>query len=68
MASQHSAGACKMSYNEIITALNNGYNVFWINSAYKVFSDNGTLYEINSYNNSMCKLQPSQYNDCFVSV
>lgn len=55
-----------MSYNEIITALNNGYNVFWINSAYKVFLDNGKLYEINLYNGSMCGLQSSQYNDCFV--
>ena len=57
-----------MNYDQIVTALNNGYNVFWINSAYKVFLDNGVLYEMNLYNDSMCKLQPSQYNDCFVGV
>ena len=55
-----------MSYNEIMQALNSGLKVCWSNSAYKVFLDNGVLYEINLYNDSMCKLQPSQYNDCFI--
>lgn len=55
-----------MNYDQIVTALNNGYKVFWINSAYKVFLENGVLYEMNLYNDSMCKLQPSQYNDCFI--
>ena len=55
-----------MNYLEIIQALENGLKVCWINSAYKVFLDNGVLYEINLYNDSMCKLQPSQYNDCFI--
>lgn len=55
-----------MSYLEIITALAQGKKVYWINSAYKVFLQNGVLYEINTYNDSMCKLQESQYNDCFV--
>ena len=57
-----------MTHDEIITALNNSYNVFWSNSTYKVFLDNGKLYEINLYNDSMCRLQPSQYNHCFVGV
>ena len=28
--------------------------------------ENGKLYEINVYNESMCKLQESQYKDCFI--
>ena len=57
-----------MSYNEIIQALENGLKVYWINSAYNVFLDNGKLYEINIYNGSMCGLQESQYNDCFIEI
>jgi len=55
-----------MSYNEIIQALNKGLKVHWSNSAYKVFLENGKLYEINIYNGSMCGLQESQYKDCFI--
>ena len=56
----------KMSYIEIMQALENGFKVFWINSAYKVFLDNGKLYEINVYNESMCGLQESEYKECFI--
>mgnify|MGYP003692968831 CR=1 FL=1 len=56
----------EMSYLEIIQALENGLKVYWINSAYRVFLENGKLYEINAYNESMCKLQESQYKDCFI--
>ena len=55
-----------MSYLEIMQALEQGQKVYWINSAYKVFLDNGKLYEINVYNESMCSLQESQYEDCFI--
>lgn len=55
-----------MSYNEIMQALENGFKVYWINSAYKVFLGNGKLYEINIYNESMCALQESQHKDCFI--
>ena len=55
-----------MSYNEIMQALSKGLKVCWINSAYKVFLDNGKLYEINIYNGSMCGLQESQYKECFI--
>ena len=55
-----------MSYLEIIEALNNGLKVYWINSTYNVFLDNGNLYEINIYNESMCGLQESQYKECFI--
>ena len=55
-----------MSYLEIIEALNNGLKVHWINSSYKVFLENGKLYEINIYNGSMCGLQESQYKECFI--
>ena len=55
-----------MSCNEIMQALEQGQKVFWINSAYGVFLDNGKLYEINVYNESMCGLQESQYKDCFI--
>ena len=55
-----------MSYNEIMQALENGFKVYWINSAYRVLLENGKLYEINVYNESMCSLQESQYKDCFI--
>ena len=55
-----------MSYNEIMQALEQGQKVYWINSAYRVLLENGKLYEINVYNESMCKLQESQYKDCFI--
>lgn len=55
-----------MSYNEIMQALENGFKVYWINSAYKVFLDNGKLYEIYEYNESICGLQESQYKHCFI--
>ena len=55
-----------MKYDEIMQALENGFKVYWINSAYKVFLDNGKLHEINVYNESMCILQESQYKDCFM--
>ena len=55
-----------MSYNEIIQALEQGQKVCWINSAYRVFLENGKLYEINVYNESMCELQESQYKYCFI--
>ena len=56
----------KMNYLEIMQALEQGQKVYWINKAYKVFLDNGKLYEINIYNGSMCGLQESQYEDCFI--
>ena len=55
-----------MSYLEIMQALEQGQKVYWINSAYNVFLDNGKLYEINAYNESMCGLQESQYKECFI--
>ena len=55
-----------MNYLEIMQALEQGQKVYWINKAYKVFLDNGKLYEINIYNGSMCGLQESQYEDCFI--
>ena len=56
----------KMSYLEIMQALENGFKVHWMSSACKVFLDNGKLYEINAYNDSMCGLQETQYKDCFI--
>ena len=55
-----------MSYNEIIQAIEKGKKVYWINSAYRVFLENGKLYEINVYNMSMCALEESQYKECFI--
>ena len=55
-----------MSYLEIMQALENGFKVCWSNSAYKVFLENGKLYEIYEYNGSMCGLQESHYKDCFI--
>lgn len=55
-----------MKYDEIMQALENGLKVYWINSAYRVLLENGKLYEINAYNESMCGLPESQYKDCFI--
>lgn len=55
-----------MNKQEIMQALEQGQKVYWINSAYKVFLDNGKLYEINIYNDSMCGLLESQYKECFI--
>ena len=55
-----------MSYLEIMQALENGLKVHWINTAYRVLLENGKLYEINVYNESMCGLQKSQYKECFI--
>ena len=55
-----------MSYIEIMQALENGFKVYWINSAYRVLLENGKLSEINIYNGSMCGLQESQYKECFI--
>ena len=55
-----------MNYDEIFEAIKQGKNVYWINSAYRVFLENGKLYEINVHNMSMCGMQESQYKDCFI--
>ena len=55
-----------MTHQEIIQALEQGKNVYWINTAYRVFLENGKLYEINVYNRTMCGMQESQYKDCFI--
>ena len=55
-----------MSYIEIMQALENGFKVFWSNSAYKVFLDNGKLYAIYEYNSYMTPLAEAEYKDCFI--
>jgi len=55
-----------MSYNEIMQALNNGLKVHWINSAYKVFLENGKLYCIYEYNSYMTALAEAEYKECFI--
>ena len=55
-----------MTKLEIIQALNNGLKVYWSNTGYKVFLDNGCLYTIFIYNDSMCGLNESEYKDCFI--
>ena len=55
-----------MSYNEIMQALENGLKVYWINSAYKVFLDNGKLYVIYEYNSYMTALVEAEHKDCFI--
>ena len=50
-----------MSYNEIMQALEQGQKVYWSNSAYKVFLDNGKLYCINEYNSYMTPLVEVDY-------
>ncbi len=54
-----------MSYNEIMQALENGLKVYWSNSAYKVFLDNGKLYCIYEYNSYMTALAEAEYKEFF---
>ena len=56
----------KMSYIEIMQALEQGQKVFWSNSAYKVFLDNGKLYAIYEDNSYMTPLAEDEYKDCFI--
>lgn len=55
-----------MSYLEIMQALENGFKVHWVNSAYKVFLDNGKLYAICEYNSYMTPLAEAEYEYCFI--
>lgn len=55
-----------MNEQEIMQALENGFKVYWINSAYKVFLENGKLYAIYEYNSYMTPLAESEYQDCFI--
>lgn len=57
-----------MNKQSIITALENGLKVYWINSAYKVIEQNDKLYTIYKYNDSMCGLHESEYQDCFIGA
>ena len=54
-----------MTYSNIMQALNDGYSVYWKNTAYKVFLQNGELYVIYEYNSYMTKLNESEYIECF---
>ena len=54
-----------MSYIEIMQALEQGQKVYWFNSAYKVFLDNGKLYAIYEYNSYMTALAEAEYKECF---
>ena len=55
-----------MNYDEIMQALEQGQKVYWINSSYKVFLDNGKLYAIYEDNSYMTPLAEDEYKDCFV--
>ena len=55
-----------MSYNEIMQALENGFKVYWVNSVYKVFLDNGKLYAIYEDNSYMTALAEEEYKECFI--
>lgn len=54
-----------MTYSDIIQALKDNISVFWSNTAYKVFLQNGELYVIYTYNGYMTKLNESEYTECF---
>ena len=55
-----------MNHNEIMQALENGFKVYWSNSTYKVFLDNGKLYAIYEDNSYMTPLAEDEYIDCFI--
>ena len=51
---------------QIKQAVQDGKDVFWVNEGYQVILENDELYTIFKYNESMCKLQECEYNDCFI--
>ena len=55
-----------MNKQEIMQALENGFKVCWINSAYKVFLENGKLHCIYEYNSYMTALAEAEYKECFI--
>ena len=55
-----------MTHQEIIQALEQGQKVYWSNSAYKVFLDNGKLHCIYEYNSYMTALDEAEYKECFI--
>ena len=55
-----------MSYLEIMQALENGFKVYWVNTAYRVLLDNGKLYGIYEDNSYMTPLAEAEYEDCFI--
>ena len=57
-----------MTYQDIMQALEQGQKVYWINSAYKVFLENGKLYCIYEYNSYMTALAEDEYKECFKEV
>lgn len=54
-----------MTYSDIMQALKDNIKVYWINSAYKVFLQNGKLYVIYEYNSYMTQLAEDEYSECF---
>ena len=57
-----------MTYEEMVTAILQGKTVHWSNEGYIVLHQNNRLYSIFTRNESMCGLQKSEYQDCFVGV
>lgn len=54
-----------MTYSDIVQALKDNIKVYWANSAYKVFLQNGKLYVIYKYNDYMAQLAEDEYSECF---
>lgn len=54
-----------MTYSDIMQALKDNIKVYWINSAYEVFFQNGKLYVIYEYNKYMTQLAEAEYSECF---
>ena len=55
-----------MNMQQIKQAVLDGKDVCWSNEGYQVILENDDLYTIFKYNESMCKLQESEYGDCFI--
>ncbi|QMP19017.1 hypothetical protein FKOIJHOC_00069 [Acinetobacter phage Ab_121] len=55
-----------MELHEILEALTQGKVVNWCNSGYRVIEQGGRLYTVFNRNDSMCSLQESEYEDCFI--
>lgn len=55
-----------MSYLDIIEAVKQGKNVYWMNTGYTVSHAHNGLYITFERNSYYSKLQESEYQDCFI--
>ena len=57
-----------MNYDEIVKALKQGKNVYWINTGYIISHAHNGLYVTFERNGYYTKLQESEYKDCSIEA